>query len=536
MKKLLLPLIFILLLVFTLTGYCDWLAGWDNRIKLTVDETKIDTADLIWFPVTLFLTATNGHEVFTELTSDSDYMKVAITKADGTTEMYAEPELFDVSESKGIYHLSKSDWVIDYDADTDFYLYFDKDHADNTDYIGAMGSRIDVGSPCIDGISSYTGNRTFIDLNNPADYTGKITNVAIWAQTSMASAKVATFYAVDATHYTARSASADLGAVTSGSIKNFAVNLDVTVGDFIGIYFTDNNDAIESTTGVLSVMYANGDQTACVNTSFDKVDNTTISLYATGATSAGIFVWNTGYKGVWHHSETSGQILDSTYKIGNTTTNLADPTTSGKIGNAWDFEHDNTDYATKATFGALNVDQLTLEMFYKPESFGDYYYNWSCGDTRGAGIGNGYHFRNAGSTHYHFQGLVAKASNSWVTITGGTVPAAGTWYYNTLTFDGTNLGLYIDGASDATAVALGAAVIFYNTGYPGWSINDPLPHSGNTYTADGIYDEIRVSNIKRTDGWIKATYNSLADTLLTYGSGEVLAVEGGNAIFLGINF
>jgi len=116
-----------------------WLSGWDKRIKLNTDNTKIDVA-LTCFPVTVFLTSTQGEEVFTELDADTDYMKVAFTKADGTTQLYAECELFNVSESVGIYHVSKSDWAISDSVDTDFYMYYDNDHADNTTYIGSSGT------------------------------------------------------------------------------------------------------------------------------------------------------------------------------------------------------------------------------------------------------------------------------------------------------------------------------------------------------------------------------------------------------------
>ena len=51
--KYLLPLIFILLLTFTLIGNCADLFGtYDQRIKLTIDNTKIDS-ELTWFPVTM---------------------------------------------------------------------------------------------------------------------------------------------------------------------------------------------------------------------------------------------------------------------------------------------------------------------------------------------------------------------------------------------------------------------------------------------------------------------------------------------------
>jgi len=36
---------------------------------------------------------------------------------------------------------------------------------------------------------------------------------------------------------------------------------------------------------------------------------------------------------------------------------------------------------------------------------------------------------------------------------------------------------------------------------------------------NGFADEIRISNVKRSDAWIKATYHSLFDTLITYSFG-----------------
>jgi polyhydroxyalkanoate synthesis regulator phasin len=156
-----------------------WLSGWkQQRIKITIDQTKIDTADLTWFPVTVFLDATNTPEVFTELTTDAMYLKVAFTKADGTTELYGEMELFDVSESKGIFHVSADGWVIDYDADTIFYMYFDSTHADNTTYIGAVNTT--AGAAVWDGsfkgvfhLVDATTSTTLDSTNNSHDLTKK---------------------------------------------------------------------------------------------------------------------------------------------------------------------------------------------------------------------------------------------------------------------------------------------------------------------------------------------------------------------------
>lgn len=191
MKKLFLPLILILLLAFALTGYsADLFGTYDQRIKLTVDETKIDTADLTWFPVTVFLTSTAGEEVFAEFDADADYLKVAFTKSDGVTELYAEMELFDDGAQVAIYHVSLDGWVINYDADTDFYMYYDNDVSDNTDFIGAINTTagaavwdgnfelvchmVDDAGGEIDDSTSNSNDGTKTSANNPLEVAGQI--------------------------------------------------------------------------------------------------------------------------------------------------------------------------------------------------------------------------------------------------------------------------------------------------------------------------------------------------------------------------
>ena len=189
LKTKLLPLILILLLTFTLIGDCDWLAGWDYRIELEIADYAGDIGgEVVWFPVTVFLTSTQGQEVFTELTTDAEYLKVAFTKADGETELYAECELFDVSEQKAIFHISRDGWVIN--ANTSIFLYYDKDHADNDTYIGAINTAagaavwdgnflavyhmVDATTSTIVDSTSNSYDLTKGAANTPNEITGKI--------------------------------------------------------------------------------------------------------------------------------------------------------------------------------------------------------------------------------------------------------------------------------------------------------------------------------------------------------------------------
>jgi len=120
-------------------AYAGWLTGWDQRVKLTIDNTKIDS-ELFHFPVTVILSPTHGDCVFDELTADANRLKIAFTKSDGTTEMYGEIEKWDDANESAVIHVSLAGWGIASDVDTNFYLYYDVDHADNSTYIGDSGS------------------------------------------------------------------------------------------------------------------------------------------------------------------------------------------------------------------------------------------------------------------------------------------------------------------------------------------------------------------------------------------------------------
>jgi len=65
-------------------------------------------------------------------------MKCAFTSSDGTTQLYAEKELFDDSASKAIYHVKVTS--VSSSAGTDIYYYYDNDASDNTTYIGAINT------------------------------------------------------------------------------------------------------------------------------------------------------------------------------------------------------------------------------------------------------------------------------------------------------------------------------------------------------------------------------------------------------------
>ena len=110
----------------------------------------------------------------------------------------------------------------------------------------------------------------------------------------------------------------------------------------------------------------------------------------------------------------------------------------------------------------------------------------------------------------------------------------GTWYQVGIVLDlGTlvNSLVYIDGAVQSSTTGTAGTP---PTVYPTLGSNFRI--SGNSsHNFDGILDEFRISNTTRTAAWLKGTYNSLYDTLLTYCSEETEAIKT-NVMFMFSNF
>ena len=118
-----------------------WLAGWDLRVKLTIDENDIDSA-LSDFPVLIYISSSSGRNnedvtfIFDEVGANS--LKIAVTESDGTTELYVEIEEWDLGNEEA--WLWSSIPSIASGSDTDIYFYYDNDHADNVAHVGIKES------------------------------------------------------------------------------------------------------------------------------------------------------------------------------------------------------------------------------------------------------------------------------------------------------------------------------------------------------------------------------------------------------------
>jgi len=357
-----------------------WLGTWEKRRKVVVSNTNIGS-NLTHFPLLLTLGTSVGtgntdvSSIFDELTSDANRTKIAFTKTDGTTQLYAEIEKWDDTNETAVIWISKSDLVLASGVTTDVYMYYDATQDANTTYIGDTNSEV--------------------------------------------------------------------------------------------------------------------------------AEN----------------VWDSNYKVVQHLSDganTSGTYDSTSNDNDGTKTGAAEPavTTSGKIGNAQDFDgvDDIITLANAPLSGAGN--EMTFGSFVKYDAIesNDFIVLMS-GGYRGFSItidatnANNLNFYIGDGSVYH---------NDYKEAHGMSVD---NWYYVVCRYDYVNFEAFINGVSIGT---------YGDVFTPNWeSATSRISHSADNGT-NGIMDEVRISNIARSDDWIKANYYTQTDALVAWNTEEEYVVDMGN--------
>jgi len=100
--------------------YAAWYnASWTYRVKITVDNTKVD-ADLTDFPV--YVNLANLVAGF-HTNVKANGADIRVTKSDGTTEVPREVVFYDSATDTGELHF-KADGTLSNTVDTDFYIYY----------------------------------------------------------------------------------------------------------------------------------------------------------------------------------------------------------------------------------------------------------------------------------------------------------------------------------------------------------------------------------------------------------------------------
>lgn len=152
-------------------------------------------------------------------------------------------------------------------------------------------TEIDVGDEAVNGGSDMAGH-TCVTKGNPANATGTIDTLYLWADTDVASGtmEVATFYVVSGNNLSTRD-SVTLGAITAGAERTITTDVDsnpialeVAEGDYIGFYCAD--DSLEVSGSGYSGMWmkVSTDAIPCTNLSFNSYAGWGVSLNGTGET------------------------------------------------------------------------------------------------------------------------------------------------------------------------------------------------------------------------------------------------------------
>jgi hypothetical protein len=262
-----------------------------------------------------------------------------------------------------------------------------------------------------------------------------------------------------------------------------------------------------------------GELIAWVNVStLASNQNTTVYMYYNNQSSdnqqAPEMVWDSHYKAVWHLNDDSGTIVDSSFNNNNGSNYGASYNVIGKTGKALDFECDDPDQVIFPHSSSLDIDsEVTIELWFKPESF-KYERGTLCTKLKG-------YYTNilktghvSVYTYWNDDGTRGKS-----TYMDATTPMTiGKWHH--IAWSESNQGvrkIFMDGFLDAQGT--------YEASI--WTESSVIYIGHNDYNnkhrkVDGVLDEVRISDIVRTQDWIATEYNNQNEpsSFLSYGPEE----------------
>ncbi|MFX0185201.1 MAG: DUF2341 domain-containing protein, partial [Candidatus Hodarchaeota archaeon] len=222
-------------------------------------------------------------------------------------------------------------------------------------------------------------------------------------------------------------------------------------------------------------------------------------------------VW-TDYVGVWHLAETTGDAQDSTsYTTSGTISGTINQGTSGVIGNSYDF----------TTSGLVNIGNPVDGHL----DFGTSSFSWSCWIYVDASTGTNQipvYRGGTSDTTPGYSTITNTGANQITTVISDGVgnqeydyqsSSLDTWYYIVAVVDRTSdrLITYWNGSEKTNVDISSVGSVDTNQG---------LYFGHSTYSYDGILDEVRVSRIALSAGWIQTEYNNQHDPTSFYDVGS----------------
>jgi len=224
-------------------------------------------------------------------------------------------------------------------------------------------------------------------------------------------------------------------------------------------------------------------------------------------------VWNS-YVMVQHLEETSGPVTDSTsYDNDGTAYNGVIRDAAGKIDGADHFDGVN-DCIGMPHYDSLNLGtgDFTISVWVKynltaTNADSDILRKGNTGDT----IPKNYKLELVNGA---ISGVVYESSGASATVTTPDLYSDNKWHFAVFRRESTTIYLYVDGNLKASTGSAGQNVTNTST----FSIGSK--NSLNDDFFDGTIDEVRIAKTARNADWIKASYLTMNDDFIAYGSEE----------------
>ena len=253
--------------------------------------------------------------------------------------------------------------------------------------------------------------------------------------------------------------------------------------------------------------------------------NGTVAGLASSATYGSENVWSNNYGAVWHLEESSAEnVKDSTSNdVDEGTPSSSATDIAGKMGRAFDFNNSTNSIFFDTNVSAISpTAQVSMSMWFESDTQASDVL-WYCrGDSTSKGHGIWFWDSNLRpSIGSGGSGLI------WTNVTYAMSNINnGTWYHYTAAWDGSTAKHYVDGVERDSYSKTGAIQ------YSGTQCMIGSRASGDDY--DGTIDEVRISTVGRSGGWVLTEYNnqSSPSTFYTIGAEEEDAAGGGRRVIL----
>ncbi len=315
----------------------------------------------------------------------------------------------------------------------------------------------------------------------------------------------------------------------AGDLDNFPILINHTDTDLISTTQTDGDDIIFTDNNFNLLDFElekftqeTGAVVAWVNVpKLLSSEDTTIYMYygnpAASNQENASGVWDSNYVAVYHFAESAGNYLDSTSNNNDSSAiDVASRTGTGIAGDAPDFNNTSNDeieiptsasleltgttYTVEAWINADVVNTKDLFLCKEEDSNG---YSPYC---------MGFEFNPSKALIYSYD-----SSTNYYQQNGNTTITSGSYFYVAGVLDGTGnqLKVYLDGTDDSA----GGESSFANTLYDTPNNLFVGRGEGNNYY-DGRVDEVRISDIARSDQWLLTTENTVGSPSTFYSRGQ----------------